>query len=44
MVCSSVSPRSTALGKLKSGDILYKINDQIIGNNFLLVDKILNTK
>lgn len=44
MVCSSVFPRSTALGKLMSGDILYKINGKVIGNNFLLLERVLNAK
>ena len=44
MVISSVLPSSNALGKLKGGDIVYKINDRVIGNNFLLLEEILNQK
>jgi hypothetical protein len=42
MIISSVFPNSPSQGILKSGDIIYKINDKIIGNNFLLIDEILN--
>jgi hypothetical protein len=44
MVVSAVYPTSLAFGKLKSGDIIYKVNDQVIGNNFLLLEEILNSK
>lgn len=42
MIISTVFPNSPADGILRSGDIIYKINDKIIGNNFLLIDEILN--
>jgi S1-C subfamily serine protease len=44
MVISSIYPESSAFGKLKGGDIIYKVNDKIIGNNFLLLDELLNEK
>jgi S1-C subfamily serine protease len=44
MVVSSIYPGSSALGKLKGGDIIYKVNDKTIGNNFLLLDELLNEK
>ncbi len=42
MVVSSVFPNSPALNKLKSGDIIFKLNNLTIGNNFLAFDKILD--
>jgi len=44
MVISSIYPDSSAMGKLKGGDIIYKLNDKIIGNDFLLLDELLNEK
>jgi S1-C subfamily serine protease len=42
MLVSSVFPNSPALDKLKSGDIIYKLNNHIIGNDFLVFDKIID--
>lgn len=44
MVISSVNPYSSSYSKLKGGDILYKVNDKIVGNDFFLLEQILNSK
>ena len=44
MVISSVNPYSSSYTKLRGGDILYKVNGRIVGNNFLLLEQILNSK
>lgn len=44
MMVSNVIESSPAFGKLLSGDIILKITNITIGNDFLLLDKILNSK
>lgn len=42
MVISSILPNSPSSNVLKTGDIIYKVNDKVIANDFLLFDNILN--
>jgi hypothetical protein len=42
MIVSTITPSSPAEKIIKAGDIIYKVNDKIIGNDFLLFDSILN--
>lgn len=39
---NSVVPALAAENKLKSGDIIIKVNEQVIGNDLVLLEKILN--
>ena len=41
---SGISPISDAYNALMTGDIIYKLDNYVIGNNFLLIDQILNNK
>ena len=42
MIVSTITPSSPAEKVIKPGDIIYKINEKIIGNDFLIFDIILN--
>lgn len=42
MLISSVFPASNAFNKLKSGDIIYKVNGIIVSNDFLKLEEQIN--
>jgi S1-C subfamily serine protease len=42
MIISTITPGSPSEKILKAGDIIYKVNNNIIGNDFLKFDNILN--
>lgn len=42
MLISSVYPSSNAINILKAGDIIYKVNDIIVGNDFLKFEDAIN--
>jgi hypothetical protein len=42
MLISGILPSSPAHGILKAGDIIYKIGNHLIGNNLLLLEKLMN--
>ena len=43
MLISSVFPASSAFNVLKSGDIIYKVNGAIVGNDFLKLEQQINS-
>jgi len=42
MLISSVFPSSNAMNVLKAGDIIYKLNNIIVGNDFLKLEEQIN--